>query len=146
VFRFRLHRSAAAYWTSALALALVTGVFVAGVVRGAEDRAARFGAMRTVLVAARALPAGGRVRDGDVARREMPAAFVPSAVAATDPAGRTLLVPMAAGEVFLAAKLAPSGLHGVAALLVPGERALALPVGPGTPSLEIGRASCRERV
>jgi Flp pilus assembly protein CpaB len=138
VRRIRLHRSAGAYWTSALALALVTGVFVAGVVRGAEDRAARYGSVRRVLVARRALRAGAAVRAGDVSVRIMPAAFVPVGILAAQPIGRSLLVPMAAGEVFLRSKLAPDGLSGVAALLRTGERALALPVGPGTPPLSVG--------
>lgn len=136
--RFRLDRSAAVYWTAALALALVTGVFIAGVVRGAEERASRFGAVRTVLVSRRALPAGARLRAADVDARVMPAAFVPRAPLAKQPIGRTLLVPVAAGEVLLAAKVAPDGLSGVAALLRPGERALALPLSPGTPPLAVG--------
>jgi Flp pilus assembly protein CpaB len=136
--RFRLRRSAFAYWTSALALALVTGVFIAGVVRGAEDRAARFGDVRTVLIAKRALPQGAVVRAVDVVDRAMPAAFIPDGRLETQPVGRTVVVPVAAGEVLLASKLAPAGLSGVAALLRPGERALALPAGPGTPPLSLG--------
>jgi len=136
--RFRLRRSVMVWWTTALALAAVTGVVVGGVVRGAEQRAANYGSVRRVLVAQRSIPAGHEVRAADVATAEMPAAFVPDARLATHAVGRTAIVPMAPGEVVLASKLAPSGLSGAAALLRRGERALAVPAGPGTPPLAIG--------
>jgi Flp pilus assembly protein CpaB len=138
VRRFRIRRSSVAYWTTALALALVTGVFVAGVVRGAEERAARYGDVRRVLVARRSVPSGAVLRAADVVERVMPQAFIPRGLLARSPVGRTVVVPLVAGEVLLASKVAPDGLRGVTALLRAGERALALPVGPGTPPLAIG--------
>ncbi len=136
--RFRLRRSAAAYWTVAIALAVVTGVFIAGLIRDAEESAARYGTTRPVLVARRSVPAGTVLRPGDVTEREMPIAFLPAGPLARSPVGHATVVPLIAGEVLLAAKLAPTGLRGVAALLRGDERALAVPVGPGTPPLAVG--------
>jgi Flp pilus assembly protein CpaB len=126
------------FWTAALALAAVTGVFVGTAMRAAEDRAAQFGAIRRVPVARRPIAAGAIVRAADVVDRDMPAAFVPAGGAARSPVGRTAIVAVSVGEVILASKVAPEGLRGVAALLRSGERALAVPVGPGTPPLTVG--------
>jgi Flp pilus assembly protein CpaB len=135
--RRRLRRSPAAYWLACVALAALTGTLVAGLVRAAEQRAAAFGDLRSVPVARRSLPTGAVVRAADIVVRRMPAAFIPAGAAAPDAVGRTVVVPMVAGEVVLASKLAPGGRRGVTALLLDGERALAVPIGPGTPPLHV---------
>jgi Flp pilus assembly protein CpaB len=91
-----------------------------------------------VPVARRSIRAGAVLRTSDIEFRDMPRAFLPSGTVAARSVGRTVVVPISAGEVLLASKLAPDGLHGVAALLRDGERALAVPVGAGTPPLELG--------
>ncbi|MGH9177871.1 MAG: RcpC/CpaB family pilus assembly protein, partial [Acidimicrobiales bacterium] len=70
--------------------------------------------------------------------RRLPSALLPGGRLAESPAGRVAVVPLAAGEVLLAAKLAPDGLTGVAALVPPGHRALAIPVDPGGLDLHAG--------
>ena len=135
---FRLRRSTAVWWTTAVGLAAVTGVVIAGVVQGAEQRAAQYGSVRRVLVARRPVAAGIILRSADVASVDMPAAFVPDGPLARSPVGRTVIVPLQRGEVVLASKVAPTGLTGAAALLRGGERALAVPAGPGTPPLAVG--------
>jgi Flp pilus assembly protein CpaB len=122
----------------AIALAGATAMIVSAVVRTAEARSARYGDIVLVPVATRPLRLGATVRSGDITMRAMPRAFVPEGAVVRDATGRTVIVPVVAGEVVLAAKLAPAGLNGVAALLRPGERALAVPVGPGTPPLALG--------
>ncbi|MDP9070437.1 MAG: hypothetical protein M3N68_03965, partial [Actinomycetota bacterium] len=52
--------------------------------------------------------------------------------------GHATLVPLAAGEVLLEAKLAPWGTRGLAALVPPGRRALAVPVERGRLPLRAG--------
>ena len=47
--------------------------------------------------------------------------------------GRVALVPLSAGEVVTAAKVAPTGLTGVSALLPPDARGLAIPTAPSSP-------------
>lgn len=134
----RIRRAVVAYWIAAVGLAGVTGVIVASLVREAEDQAARYGVVTRVLVARQSIAVGAVIRSADVAERQMPRAFIPTGRLATSVLGRTVVVPLAQGEVVLASKLAPEGLRGVAALLRSGERALALPLGPGTPPLGLG--------
>ena len=136
--RFRLRRSVLVWWTTALALAACTGIVIGGVVRAAEQRAAQYGSVQRVVVVRHAVPAGRELKSADVESIDMPAAFIPDAPLAQGPVGRTVIVPLAAGEVVLASKLAPTGLSGAAALLRRGERALAVPAGPGTPPLSVG--------
>ncbi len=138
MFGLRLRRSLVVWWMTAVALAAVTGVVVAGVVGGAEARAARYGSVRRVLVARHEIAAGRVLRAGDVTWTAIPAAFVPDGPLARSPVGRTVIVPLDRGEVVLASKVAPLGLTGAAALLRRGERALAVPASPGTPPLAVG--------
>jgi Flp pilus assembly protein CpaB len=49
-----------------------------------------------------------------------------------------VLAPLARGEVVTAGRVAPAGVGGLAALLPDGARALAVPIGPGTPPLRRG--------
>lgn len=134
----RLRRSAVRFWALAVALSLLTGLVVARLVGEASARAARLGGLVDVPVAARRIDAGTSLRPADVVVRRLPAAAVPDGRLARSPAGKVALVALAAGEVLLAAKLAPEGLEGVAALVPPGRRALAVPVDPGGLSLRPG--------
>jgi pilus assembly protein CpaB len=136
----RITRSPLAYWLTVAALAAVTGLFVARLVGAAEAQRARFGALRRVAVATRPLAPGHVVTGGDVAGRAMPRAFVPSRPAGPPDAltGRTVVTPVFAGEPLLESHLAPAGLHGVAALLRRGERAVAVPVGAAVPAVRPG--------
>ena len=123
----RITRSPAAFWLGAVSLALCTGLLVAGLVGRAAAEAARFGRLRTVAVATRALEPGRVVAPADIATRRLPAALVPAG-AAPSPAGRTVVVRVFPGEVVLRGQLAPWGLRGVAALLPPGTRAVTVPL------------------
>jgi Flp pilus assembly protein CpaB len=138
--RFFLRRFPAAYWLAAFLVAALTATTVARLVGRAEAAAARYGSPRVVWVMRRPVPAGAALSADDVARRPVPAAFVPSGAvgSAVDLAGRTAVAPLARGEVVLAARLAGAGVGGVAALLPAGATALAVPVGPGTPPVRRG--------
>ena len=127
----RLRPHPRSFWPLALGLALLTGVVVARLVGEASSRAARLGGLRSVPVAARAVEAGQVLSAADVAVRRLPAALLPAAPVASSPEGHAALVPLAAGEVVLEAKLAPWGTRGVAALVPPGRRALAVPMERG---------------
>ena len=139
--RFLVRRLPILYWVGALAMVLATGAGMARVVGGARTAAAQFGSLRPVPVAARAVAAGVALRSSDVRVRALPAAVIPRGEVASSAAavvGHVSLFPLSPGEVVTAAKLAPSGLTGVAALLPPDARGLAIPVGPGTPPLQPG--------
>ncbi len=134
--RFRHHPWL--FWLFAVSLALLTGLTVARLLSEAASRAERLGGLRDVRVTTRSIAAGQRLTVGDVAVRRLPAALLPEAPVAASPAGHTTLVPLASGEVVLEAKLAPWGVEGVAALLPPGRRALAVPVTNGGLALRRG--------
>ena len=134
----RLRRSPLPFWALAVALSLATGIGVARLAGDAAARADRLGGLVDVPVAARRIAAGAVVRPADVEVRSLPSALVPSGRLARSPVGRVAVVPLAPGEVVLAAKLAPDGLTGVAALVPPGHRALAVPVEAGSLALRPG--------
>lgn len=137
--RWRLRRTPLLFWLAAAVAAVVVGSTVSGIVAEAEARARRFGDLRTVPVVARRVEVGDEIGRGDVRVRRLPAALIPPGRLAPDRGvGRVALVPLLPGEVLLAAKVAPEGRAGVAALLPPGRRALAVPTGPGIPPLAVG--------
>ncbi|HSH59019.1 MAG TPA: Flp pilus assembly protein CpaB [Acidimicrobiales bacterium] len=126
------------FWLFAVSLALITGLTVARLLAETASRAERLGGLRDVRVTTRNILAGHRLGAGDVVVRRLPAALLPEGSVAASPAGHTALVPMAPGEVVLEAKLAPWGVEGVAALVPPGRRALAVPVVKGGLALRPG--------
>ncbi len=134
----RLRRSPLPFWVLSFALAAGTGLTVSRLVGEASARAARLGGLVDVAVAAQPVDAGDVVRAADVTVRRLPAGALPDAPVALSPAGKVALVPIIPGEVLLAAKLAPEGLRGVAALVPPGHRALAVPVDRGGLTLRLG--------
>lgn len=135
----RLRRRPWLFWSIAVGLAVVTGLTVARLVAEASARAERLGGLREVPVAARAVDAGQVLSPLDVAVRRLPAAVLPSGPVARSPVDHAVVVPLAAGEVLLEAKLAPWGVQGVAALVPPGRRALAVPAAKGGLSLQRGQ-------
>lgn len=127
----RLRRHPWLFWSVAVGLAVVTGLTVSTMVAEASARARRLGGLREVPVAARALEAGDVLSPADVVVRRLPAAVLPAGPVARSPADHAVVVPLVPGEVLLEAKLAPWGVTGPAALVPPGQRALAVPVGKG---------------
>jgi len=105
---------------------------------GAADARHRWGDTRTVAVARHRIPIGA-VIDGDaVTTQHWPVAVVPDGALADVPSGRTATAAIEAGEAVLAARVAPDGLRGAAALVPAGWRALAIPVAPTVIALAVG--------
>jgi Flp pilus assembly protein CpaB len=121
-------------------LALVTGLVVASLVRSGDAARRDWGTTRPVAVATRDLAAGDVLAADAVAVRDLPRALVPAAALAAAPAaGAVVRQPIASGEALVAARLAPDGLQGAAALVPAGHRAVAVPIGPsGAPPLGPG--------
>lgn len=119
-----------------LVVALSLGVATFWVVRPALAPPAGAGALVEVPVVARPVAAGATLVAADVRRARLPAGAVPAAEPAAAPVGRTARVDLVPGEVVLGARLGPRGL---AAVLPPGGRALAVPRAAGTPPLEPGQ-------
>ena len=152
--RYLVRRLPIVYWVGALALVLCTGMAVARVTGDAQAAAAQFGALRAVPVAAHDVPVGTPLRMSDVRVRMLPRAVVPRGEVASSAGavvGRVTLVPLSEGEVVTAAKIAPTGLTGISALLAASTgtadsgaagtadaRALAIPTTAATPPLHRG--------
>ena len=128
-------------WALAAVLAGSAGFLVHGLAAAADDARARWGEPATVAIATRDLPAGDAIAPGDVELRRVPEAVVPDGAATEAPVGEVVSQPVFAGEVVLSDRLAPEGLSGVAALLPPGSRAVAIPADPAVvPPLDPGDA------
>ena len=135
----RIRRATFRYWAVVAVLMFLTFELVGRVHSSARAAVAKHGTTETVWVAARHVTAGEVLRQGDVRRVEIPTAFLPHGEAARRVEGQATTVPLVAGEVVLAARLAPSGVRGAAARVPPGSRALAVPMGPGGPlAVEVG--------
>jgi Flp pilus assembly protein CpaB len=121
------------------ALAAATAVTVMSLVDAAGAARDRWGDTRPVVVARRDLAPGEVLDAGSVETRDLPVAVVAEAALAEAPAGAVVRQPIAAGEPLVAGRLAPAGLTGAAALVPPGERAVAVPAGPaGRPPVAVG--------
>lgn len=139
-----VRRSAVAWWAGVALLCLVTGGTVRATLARSSAVLDEVGTLRPVVVVTDGVAAGEVVEVGDVAVARRPSSMLPDGAARGDEGavvGRVALVPLLAGEVVVASKLAPDGLQGAAALLPSGMRALAVPAGPGgRPPVSIGDA------
>lgn len=136
----RLRRHPVARWVLALVVAAVTASSVHRVASEAEAERQRWGEAVPVVVADRDLTPGDVVGADDVATATWPAAMVPTGAIASPAVavGRTVGATVVAGEAVLDLRLAPPEVTGAAALLPPGSRGIAVPAGPGTPTLAVG--------
>ena len=134
----RLRRVPALYWILALGLAACTSVTVFRLTAAADARARYWGTLAEVPVASRDVPAGSTLDGDDFELRRVPEALLPASGVVAEPAGLVAVVPLVRGEVLVEAKLAPTGLTGPAALLEPGERAVAVPRIETVPPVEVG--------
>jgi Flp pilus assembly protein CpaB len=93
-----------------------------------------------VRVAVRDLEVGHVLRSTDTRAVVVPAAAAPPGARRDAAVGRVVRSVVLAGEVLGDRRLSETGLTGVAALLPPGTRAVAVPVEPGSaPPLEVGQ-------
>lgn len=138
----RLRTSLALRW---LAVAAAAGLVAAEASRLSTDAAAEraaWGSSAPVVVALGDLQVGDVVGPGDVSVDEWPEAVIPPGAVATPPVGRVVTAPIVEGEAVVAARLAPAGLRGAAALIPDGFVAVAVPAsssyGAPAPPLELG--------
>lgn len=121
------------------ALAAATALTIAALLGAAAGTPDRWGAPRAVAVATRDLAPGEVVDAGAAEVRDLPGGAVTPAALARVPAGAVVRQAIAAGEPLVPTRLAPHGLSGAAALVPPGARALAVPLGPaGSPPVAAG--------
>ncbi len=136
----RLSRSPVVFWALVAVLAVLTATVVGGLTGRARAEAARYGSLRTVAVARHPVEVGTVLRRADVSEERVPAAFLPEGWvrSASEVVGRTAVVPLFRNAPILRGQVAPWGLQGVAALLPPGARAVAVPTGDAAPKLRTG--------
>lgn len=138
-----LRRLGRRFRTAAVVLAF--GVAVTTTMSTGEHGSEGFaGPARVVLVATRDLPIGTVLAAGDLERRSLPEDAVPAAAVATATSpeallGRTVVAPIVIGEALVVARLAPEGLHGLAARVPAHRAALAIPIDERTPPLDVGQ-------
>jgi pilus assembly protein CpaB len=130
------------FWLITLGLAAMTAVSVLQVSARADAEVARGGGLRPTVVMARPVEAGVVLARRDVRVVAMPARLVPAraAVGVDAVVGRAAAVALWPGEVVLQGRLAPDGLRGVAALVPPGMRAVAVPVDDAGLHVALGDA------
>ena len=123
------------FWLAAVALTALTVSTVARVTGAAAAERDRWGERIDVLVASSDLEPGDELR-GEL--RSVPAALVPAGARTTGAEGETVAAWIGAGEIVLESRLAPAGLSAVAALLPPGTRGVAVPLGLAPLPVEVG--------
>lgn len=134
-----LRRHPRLWWLAVAACALTAGTITSSLGRRAEQAQAAWGDTAPVLVVSRNLAPGAPVGLDDVEVVDRPIATIPHTALHALPRGAVTLAAVFAGEVLVEGRLAPSGLHGVAAMLPAGTRAVAIPRDPATaPPLAVG--------
>jgi Flp pilus assembly protein CpaB len=134
-----LRRQPRLWWLLTIATALAVGWVVSSIVAEADRTRAAWGTSTVVAVATRDIAAGDPFRTADVELVDRPLAVVPDDALDQLPDGRVAATAIGAGEVLVAARLAPVGVTGLAATLPEGSRAIAIPVEVGlAPPLAVG--------
>lgn len=123
-----VRRSAVAWWVVTIALGLITASVVGSAVGRATRAADDWGSSRSVWVVRRAVAAGDVFAPADVRLAHRPRGVVPEGAldATATPVGEATRVSVTPGEVVLTERLAGRGVHGVAAMVPAGFRAVAL--------------------
>ena len=136
LYLHRLRRHPFGFW---LLTFLLAGLTAAAVLR-AGAAAEGWGPTVPVVVMARPVEPGSVVAAADVRVVEWPARVAPGEAlrSAAEAVGRVAVVSLAPGEPVVRRRLAPDGLVGVAALVPPGYRAVALPVDGPALALRVG--------
>jgi Flp pilus assembly protein CpaB len=114
------------FWIAAVALTALTTATVARASGAAVAERDRWGVQVPVVVATADLAPGDALR-GTVELR--PAATVPDGAVSTLDPGAVVAQWIGAGEIVLAARLAPAGLSAIAGRLPPRTRGVAIPIG-----------------
>ena len=134
----RARRSCAVWLFLSVVLAAGSAVRASQLDAEAVARRDAWGQAVPVVVAVADLEAGAVVRTGDVTVERRPAPLVPRGALGELPVGRVVTASILAGEVVVAARIAPGGLSGAATLVGRGHRAVAVPVTGGAPPLSVG--------
>lgn len=120
------------WWSAALGLAALTATHVDRLTDAAAAERARWGELRTVMVAGRDGPAGTSIAAVDVHRVQVPATVAPVSALDAAPPDAVLARSVEAGEILLPGHLVGSGA------LPEEERGVAVPSAGARPPLSPG--------
>lgn len=126
--RFPVFRPPPRRLVAVVVLAILVGLVVHRTVADATATVERYGPAAPVAVVRRDVPAGARLRAGDVRFESRPVAHVPADAVTTDPDGERARVDLTAGEVLVASRLAGGDGSSAAALVPDGWRAVPIPM------------------
>ena len=134
-----LRRQPRLWWLLTVATALTVGWVVSSIVAEADRARTAWGTTEIVAVAIHEIAAGEPLDSGDIDLVERPVTLIPDGALRELPLDQVASAAIAAGEVVVEARLAPLGLTGLAAILPPASRAVAVPVDVGlAPPLVVG--------
>ena len=125
-------------WSIAFAGVVAAVALLATVVARAHDVIDGYATLRRVPVATHDVDEGHRIDAGDVVWRELPVAAIPDGALRAAPTGRVATDRVGKGDVYTDRRVAPGGLSGLAAMVPPGERAVGVPLGDGSVTVQIG--------
>lgn len=136
----RIGRSSVVWWTITAALGLVTASVVGSAIGRTTRAASAWGTETAVWVVKRAVAAGDVIVKADVTLTTRPKAVVPEGAldGTASPVGEATRVGIAVGEVVLTNRLAGHGTAGIAAMVPPGFRAVAIPHDDAMPRVTSG--------
>lgn len=132
-----LRPRALAWWCVTVVAALVTAVAVTGALEGVQSDARAARELPT-LVVRRAVAPGEVLDDANTELSARPANERPEGALETMVPGAVATAALVAGEAVVIDRLGPAGTSAAAALLVPGQRGVALPVPEGGLPLAVG--------
>jgi pilus assembly protein CpaB len=135
-----LRRQPLVFWALTTATAVSAFLVVHGVLDAAAEGADTYGSLVPVVVARADLEPGHLVTSSDLEVTRLPARLIPAGALADQPLGRVVRHPILAGEAVHPARLAPDGAVGIAALLLEGERAVAIPLPAHRAPLQVAQA------
>ena len=136
----RVRRSSVVWWACSVVLGLLTATVVGSAVGKATQAADAWGTEQSVWVVRRAVAAGDAFSAADVELTRRPQGVVPDGAldATSSPIGEGTRVAVTPGEIVLTNRLAGRGATGVAAMVGPGFRAVAVPNDDALPRVRPG--------
>jgi pilus assembly protein CpaB len=134
-----LRRQPVVFWALTLAAAASAFLALHGALEAAAEGADTYGSLVPVVVARADLATGHVIGPDDVEVARLPSRLVPAGAVSDQPLGSVVRHPVLAGEAVASARLAPDGAVGIAAMLLDGERAMAIPLPSHRAPLVVGQ-------
>lgn len=136
----RIRRSSIAWWAITIALGLITASVVGSSIGRATQAAQAWGTNASVWIVRHVVDAGDVITARDVQLTHRPRGVVPEGAldGAASPVGEATRIALVVGEIVLTERLAGHGTSGVAAMVAPGYRAIAIPAADALPRIAPG--------